>query len=57
MDSFIRSIWSPTPWGVAVFEVANRRYPGNPHIEALLKSVDRFAVDRAESTETHFAFP
>jgi hypothetical protein len=42
---------------ISVFEVANQRYPGNPHIEALLKSVDRAAVDVGGYSETYFCKP
>ena len=42
---------------VAVFEVANKRYPGNPAITALLSSVDRTAVDSSGNIETYFVFP
>jgi hypothetical protein len=42
---------------IAVFEVANQRYPGNPNIEALLKSVDRAKIDFGGSSETYFCKP
>lgn len=42
---------------VAVFEVANQRYPGNPEIGALLHSVNRAAVDPNGSEETYLCFP
>ena len=42
---------------IAVFEVANRRYPGNPNIEALLKSVNRAKIDSGGSSEAYFCQP
>ncbi len=42
---------------VAVFEVANKRYPGNTAIGALLHSVNRAAVDPGGSSDTYFCFP
>lgn len=42
---------------IAVFEVANRRYPGNPTIEGLLKSVDRAGINSGGSSETYFCQP
>lgn len=42
---------------LALFEVANRRYPGNPNIEALLKSVNRSAIDAGGSLDTYFCYP
>ena len=42
---------------IVMFEVANRRYPGNPNIEALLKSVDRIRIDYGGSSETYFCQP
>ncbi len=40
-----------------VFEVANKRYPNNPEIKALLKTVDRAAVDPGGSEGTYFVYP
>ncbi len=40
-----------------VFEVANKRNPNNPEIKALLKTVDRAAVDPGGNIETYFVFP
>ncbi len=40
-----------------VFEVANKRNPGNPEITALLNSVDRAAVDPGGNIETYFVYP
>ena len=42
---------------VAVFEVANKRYPNNPEITALLDSVDRVAVDAGGYVESYFCYP
>ena len=42
---------------VAVFEVANKRYPNNPEITALLNSVDRVAVDAGGYVESYFCYP
>lgn len=42
---------------VAVFEVANKHYPGNAAIEALLHSVNRATVDPGGSSDTYFCFP
>jgi hypothetical protein len=44
-------------YNIAVFEVANKRYPGNPEIQALLNSVDRSAVDPGGYVETYFCYP
>lgn len=45
------------PWPIALFEVANKNYPGNPGIVALLSSVDRASVDRSGFFGTYFCFP
>lgn len=42
---------------IAEFEVANKRYPDNPAITALLKSVNRAAVDPGGYVETYFCYP
>ena len=42
---------------VAVFEVANKRYPGNLEIKALLDSVARYDVDPTGNTGTYFCYP
>jgi len=42
---------------VAIFEVANRRYPGNPEIEDLLNSVDRRQIDQGGDLGTYFCYP
>jgi autotransporter-associated beta strand protein len=41
----------------AVFEVANKRYPNNPQIKALLNSVDRAAIDSSGDIESYFVYP
>jgi autotransporter-associated beta strand protein len=40
-----------------VFEVANKRYPGNAEITDLLKSTDRAAMDPGGNIETYFVYP
>ncbi len=42
---------------VAVFEVANKRYPENPEIKELLDSVARYDVDPSGYMETYFCYP
>ena len=44
-------------WQIAVFEVANKRYPGDPAIQALLNSVDRTIVDPSGYMGTYFCYP
>jgi autotransporter-associated beta strand protein len=44
-------------WQIAIFEVANKRYPGNPAIQALLNSFDRTAVDPSGNMGTYFCYP
>ncbi len=41
----------------AVFEVANKRYPGTPEITLLLNSIDRVAADPGGFVETYFCYP
>jgi autotransporter-associated beta strand protein len=41
----------------AVFEVANKRYPGTPEITLLLNSIDRVAADAGGFPETYFCYP
>lgn len=41
----------------ALFEVANKHYPGNPEIEALLNAVDRGNIDGGGAPSTHFVYP
>ncbi len=41
----------------AVFEVANKRYPGTPEITLLLNSIDRVAADSGGFPETYFCYP
>lgn len=47
----------PALYTIAVFEVANKRYPGNPAIQALLRSVDRSGVDPDGNPSTYFCYP
>ena len=44
-------------YNATVFEVANKRYPGNPEITALLNSVDRAAMDPGGNEGTYFVYP
>ena len=44
-------------YNAALFEVANKRYPGNPEIEDLLNSVDRGSIDVSGAPSTHFCYP
>lgn len=44
-------------WPIAVFEVANKRYPGNLVIQTLLNSIDRVTVDPGGYMETYFCYP
>ncbi len=42
---------------IGIFEVANKRYPGNTEIEKLLKSVDRRRIDQGGNMGTYFCYP
>lgn len=42
---------------IAIFEVANKRYPGNKEIEELLASVDRRQIDKGGDLGTYFCYP
>jgi autotransporter-associated beta strand protein len=44
-------------WQISIFEVANKRYPGDPAIQALLNSVDRTAVDASGYMGSYFCYP
>ncbi len=45
-------------WHIEIFEVANRRYPGNKEIEALLHSIDRTGGEPNGGTSfNYFCFP
>ena len=44
-------------WQISIFEVANKRYPGDAAIQALLNSVDRTAVDASGYMGTYFCYP